>query len=109
MEKSSRGDAWLDIPVMPGVPVPALPPVLVLRLTLASPADEEPVGTPAQSWTPVVPLLQSPRRAHSEPSSLCTMDTTDVPLQAEMVELVPNGKHTTVLTASAIPPLTGDR
>uniref|UniRef100_A0A8C3VK14 Solute carrier family 38 member 3 n=1 Tax=Catharus ustulatus TaxID=91951 RepID=A0A8C3VK14_CATUS len=28
------------------------------------------------------------------------MDTTDVPLQAEMVELVPNGKHTAALTAS---------
>uniref|UniRef100_A0A8B9NLB2 Solute carrier family 38 member 3 n=1 Tax=Accipiter nisus TaxID=211598 RepID=A0A8B9NLB2_9AVES len=37
------------------------------------------------------------------------MDTTDVPLQAEMVELVPNGKHATTLTASAVPSLAGDR
>ncbi|XP_009886056.1 PREDICTED: sodium-coupled neutral amino acid transporter 3 [Charadrius vociferus] len=37
------------------------------------------------------------------------MDATDVPLQAEMVELVPNGKHTAALTASAVPSLAGDR
>lgn len=37
------------------------------------------------------------------------MDTTDMPLQAEMVELVPNGKHSAMLTASTIPSLTGDR
>ncbi|XP_040445685.1 sodium-coupled neutral amino acid transporter 3 isoform X3 [Falco naumanni] len=37
------------------------------------------------------------------------MDATDVPLQAEMVELVPNGKHTTALTASTVPSLAGDR
>ncbi|XP_068014053.1 sodium-coupled neutral amino acid transporter 3 [Melanerpes formicivorus] len=37
------------------------------------------------------------------------MDTRNVPLQAEMVELVPNGKHVAALTASAVPSLTGDR
>lgn len=37
------------------------------------------------------------------------MDTTDVPLQAEMVELVPNGKHTAALTASTVPSLAADR
>lgn len=64
---------------------------------------------PAQSRTPVAPLLQSLRRACSEPSHLPAMDATDVPLQAEMVELVPNGKHATALTASAVPSLAGDR
>lgn len=79
------------------------------ELESASPADERPVGTPAQSWTPIAPLLQSLRRAHSEPSRFPAMDATDVPLQAEMVELVPNGKHTAALTASAVPSLAGDR
>ncbi|XP_062441604.1 sodium-coupled neutral amino acid transporter 3-like isoform X1 [Rhea pennata] len=37
------------------------------------------------------------------------MDATEVPIQAEMVELVPNGKHAAVLSASAIASLTGDR
>ena len=68
-----------------------------------------PSGAPAQSRTPVVPLVQSPRRAHREPSHLPTMDATDVPLQAEMVELVPNGKHVAALTASTVPSLAGDR
>lgn len=96
-------------PRHPQVPVPAVPPALVLRLTLASPADEGPVGTPAQSRIPIAPLLQSPRRARSEPSCLPAMDATDMPLQAEMVELVPNGKHAAALTASAVPSLAGDR
>ncbi|XP_053932812.1 sodium-coupled neutral amino acid transporter 3 isoform X1 [Cuculus canorus] len=37
------------------------------------------------------------------------MDATDVPLQAEMVELVPNGKHAAALNTSAVPSLAGDR
>ncbi|KAM9534098.1 sodium-coupled neutral amino acid transporter 3 isoform 2-T2 [Guaruba guarouba] len=37
------------------------------------------------------------------------MDATDMPLQAEMVELVPNGKHTAVLTTSTVASLEGDR
>lgn len=37
------------------------------------------------------------------------MDATDVPLQAEMVELVPNGKHTAMLTTSTMASLAGDR
>lgn len=68
-----------------------------------------PSSAPAQSWTPVAPLLQSPKTARSEPSHLSTMDATDVPLQAEMVELVPNGKHTAALTTSTMPSLVGAR
>lgn len=68
-----------------------------------------PSGAPAQSRTSVASLLQSLSRAHSKSSCLPAMDTTDVPLQAEMVELVPNGKHTAALTASTVPSLAGDR
>lgn len=96
------------------VPVPAVPPALVLSLTPTSLVDAElggptPSSAPTQSRTPVALLLQSLRRARSEPSHLTAMDATDVPLQAEMVELVPNGKHTAALSASAVPSLAGDR
>ncbi|XP_010223640.1 PREDICTED: sodium-coupled neutral amino acid transporter 3-like [Tinamus guttatus] len=37
------------------------------------------------------------------------MEATEVPIQAEMVELVPNGKHAGALNTSTVPSLAGDR
>lgn len=54
---------------IPGVPVPALPPALVLRLTLASPADEGPIGTPAQSWTPLFPSCRDQGEPTASPAA----------------------------------------
>ncbi|XP_040424468.1 sodium-coupled neutral amino acid transporter 3 isoform X1 [Cygnus olor] len=37
------------------------------------------------------------------------MEAPELPVQAEMVELVPNGKHAAVLSTTALPSLAGDR
>lgn len=37
------------------------------------------------------------------------MEAPELPVQAEMVELVPNGKHAAALGTTALPSLAGDR
>ncbi|XP_030139008.4 sodium-coupled neutral amino acid transporter 3 isoform X1 [Taeniopygia guttata] len=87
------------------LPRSCLPAPRSFLLRLSSP-DVPPSPPP---WHPGSGGTWSLSGAHSKPSRLPAMDTTDVPLQAEMVELVPNGKHTAALTASTVPSLAGDR
>lgn len=68
------------------------------------PSDEVPSARPCSSHPE-----PDPTPCHATRSPVPAMEGPELPVQAEMVELVPNGKHAAALGTTTIPSLPGDR